>query len=118
MTRGVCVGCRQLLYPIAYPISCVLDHVLGKDHSTVFRRAELKELTKAHLATEINQQGSLSMDEVRVLNGTLGIHTLLSLSLARSLARSLCVCVCRSVSLSLSLSLSLATVSIHSLTKD
>ena len=71
------------MYPIAYPISRVLDHVLGKDHSTVFRRAELKELTKAHLATEGNQQGSLSMDEVRVLNGTLGIKTLFSLSLSR-----------------------------------
>ena len=41
-----------LLYPIAKPVAAALDYFLGPDHPTVYRRAELKELTKRHLMTE------------------------------------------------------------------
>jgi len=61
-----------VVWPIAYPLARLLDRVLGKDHTTVFRRAALKELTKAHLRhPESNHGGPLTQDEVRILNGTL-----------------------------------------------
>ena len=64
-----------LFYPVAFPIAKLLDIVLGADNPTIFRRSALKELTKAHLETEDAEshtiRGSLSMDEVRILNGTL-----------------------------------------------
>jgi len=41
-----------ILYPIAKPVAAALDYFLGPDHPTVYRRAELKELTKRHLITE------------------------------------------------------------------
>ena len=41
-----------LFYPIAKPVAVALDYFLGPDHPTVYRRAELKELTKRHLITE------------------------------------------------------------------
>ena len=61
----------RLFYPVAFPIAKLLDCVLGKDNPTIYRRAALKELTKAHLDTGTGRGGSLSTDEVRILTGTL-----------------------------------------------
>jgi len=61
----------RLFYPAAFPIAKLLDFVLGKDNPTIYRRAALKELTKAHLDTGTGRGGSLSKDEVRILQGTL-----------------------------------------------
>jgi ankyrin repeat/SOCS box protein 13/metal transporter CNNM len=46
-----------LLFVVAWPLSKLLDCVLGHDHGTFFRRAQLKVLVDLHGA---NSQGSLS----------------------------------------------------------
>ena len=57
--------------PVSYPIALLLDFCLGKDHPTIYRRAELKELTKQHLMDAEHGHGNLSHDEVRRLVGAL-----------------------------------------------
>mmetsp|Transcript_15511 Transcript_15511/g.24136 ORF Transcript_15511/g.24136 Transcript_15511/m.24136 type:complete len:307 (+) Transcript_15511:165-1085(+) len=44
--------------------------MLGQDHPTIYRRAELKELTRMHLIGE-DGQGTLTHDEVKIMKGTL-----------------------------------------------
>lgn len=57
-----------VLWPLAYPISKLLDWVFGADHTTFFRRSELKELVRQH---EIASQ--LSHDESVVIQGALAM---------------------------------------------
>ena len=52
----------------------MLDYFLGPDHSTVYRRAELKELTKRHLMNA-DGHGTLSEDEVKIMSGVLYMAT-------------------------------------------
>lgn len=63
-----------VLCPVAWPIAKLLDHFLGDDHPTVYRRAELKELTKRHVMTT-DGQGTLSQDEVQIMSGVLDMAT-------------------------------------------
>ncbi|KAL3148860.1 hypothetical protein ABBQ32_001734 [Trebouxia sp. C0010 RCD-2024] len=57
---------------IAYPISKVLDHLLGQGHTALFRRAQLKALVDAHGLKE-GLGGNLSHDEVTVIRGALDL---------------------------------------------
>ena len=50
--------------PVTFPIAAFLDCCLGTDHPTIYRRAELKELTKQHLIDAEHGHGNLSHDEV------------------------------------------------------
>ena len=50
--------------PVTFPIAVILDCCLGTDHPTIYRRAELKELTKQHLIDAEHGHGNLSHDEV------------------------------------------------------
>eukprot|EP01111_Echinosteliopsis_oligospora_P001358 TRINITY_DN1206_c0_g2_i1.p1 TRINITY_DN1206_c0_g2~~TRINITY_DN1206_c0_g2_i1.p1 ORF type:complete len:486 (-),score=166.93 TRINITY_DN1206_c0_g2_i1:282-1739(-) len=65
----VMIGC---LFVIAYPISLLLDALLGHDSGTFFRRAELKELVHIHGVDEHVPMGeNLTTDEVRIIKGAL-----------------------------------------------
>jgi ankyrin repeat/SOCS box protein 13/metal transporter CNNM len=60
-------------FVISWPISKVLDFLLGKHHSSLYRRAELKELVQIHSAkAEGGEQ--LTLDEVSIIRGALDLR--------------------------------------------
>lgn len=59
-----------IFFIVAWPLSKLLDCLLGKDHSTFFRRAELKVLVDLHGTGEGNTE-QLSLDEVMIIKGAL-----------------------------------------------
>lgn len=66
-----CLVC--LFFPITYPISKLLDFVLGKGHVALFRRAELKTLVHMH-GNEAGKGGELTHDETTIIAGALELH--------------------------------------------
>lgn len=60
-----------LFYPIAFPLSILLDWILGKGHGTFFRRAELRELVKMHANHHNQNEEPLTYDEVLIVKGAL-----------------------------------------------
>ncbi len=64
-------GLQFICFPISYPIAIILDYCLGKDHPTMYRRAELKELTTLHLMDAEHGHGNLSHDEVRLFHSNI-----------------------------------------------
>jgi len=75
-----------ITFPVSWPISLLLDFVLGDSHSTYFRRAELKELVHLHgkgpqkiaingepteKDLEAQPHDALSADEVTIIHGAL-----------------------------------------------
>ncbi|OMP01758.1 Cystathionine beta-synthase, core [Corchorus olitorius] len=59
-----------ICFPVAYPISKLLDLVLGKGHEALFRRAELKTLVDLH-GNEAGKGGELTRDETTIIAGAL-----------------------------------------------
>ncbi|MCO5571185.1 hypothetical protein L7F22_024919 [Adiantum nelumboides] len=59
-----------LFFPITYPISKVLDILLGKRHAALFCRAELKTLVNLH-GNEAGKGGELTHDETTIITGAL-----------------------------------------------
>ncbi|CAM6103593.1 unnamed protein product [Calypogeia fissa] len=59
-----------VFFPVAYPISKLLDRVLGKGHVALFRRAELKTLVNMH-GNEAGKGGELTHDETTIIAGAL-----------------------------------------------
>ncbi|ONH92104.1 hypothetical protein PRUPE_8G155800 [Prunus persica] len=56
--------------PVAYPISKLLDFLLGHGHVALFRRAELKTLVDMH-GNEAGKGGELTHDETTIIAGAL-----------------------------------------------
>eukprot|EP00246_Nothoceros_aenigmaticus_P000280 TRINITY_DN1042_c0_g1_i3.p1 TRINITY_DN1042_c0_g1~~TRINITY_DN1042_c0_g1_i3.p1 ORF type:complete len:558 (-),score=93.66 TRINITY_DN1042_c0_g1_i3:354-2027(-) len=76
---GLAVGARMapvvrvlvwLFFPVSYPISKILDFILGKGHVALFRRAELKTLVNMH-GNEAGKGGELTHDETTIIAGAL-----------------------------------------------
>ncbi|CAI5972801.1 unnamed protein product [Closterium sp. NIES-64] len=59
-----------LFYPIALPISKLLDLVLGASNEPLYRRAELKAFVNMHAKME-GRGGDLTVDETTIISGAL-----------------------------------------------
>lgn len=59
-----------VFFPIAYPISKILDWMLGKGHAVLLRRAELKTFVDFH-GNEAGKGGDLTHDETTIIGGAL-----------------------------------------------
>jgi metal transporter CNNM len=57
-----------ILYPVTYPISWILDKVLGEEIPTIWGKKELKEIIKQ---SEDSQLTSIDQDEERIMLGAL-----------------------------------------------
>ncbi|XP_016464231.1 DUF21 domain-containing protein At2g14520-like isoform X1 [Nicotiana tabacum] len=62
-----------ICFPIAYPISKLLDYLLGHRNSGLFRRAELKTLVHFH-GNQAGKGGELTNDETTIIAGALELH--------------------------------------------
>ncbi|XP_057860809.1 DUF21 domain-containing protein At2g14520 isoform X1 [Cryptomeria japonica] len=77
-------------FPVAYPISKLLDLALGKDRIVLLRRAELKTLVDMH-GNEAGKGGELTRDETMIIGGALeltqktALHAMTPISKAFSL---------------------------------
>ncbi|PSR99680.1 DUF21 domain-containing protein [Actinidia chinensis var. chinensis] len=59
-----------LFFPVAYPISKVLDWMLGKGHGVLLRRAELKTFMNFH-GNEARKGWDLTHDKTTIIAGAL-----------------------------------------------
>ncbi|PPS02957.1 hypothetical protein GOBAR_AA17714 [Gossypium barbadense] len=59
-----------ICFPVAYPISKLLDLLHGEGHEALFRRAELKTLVDLH-GNEAGKGGELTRDETTIIEGAL-----------------------------------------------
>ncbi|CAL5419718.1 unnamed protein product [Camellia sinensis] len=61
-----------ICFPVAYPISKLLDFLLGHGHVALFRRVELKTLVDLH-GNEAGKGGELTHDETTIIAAALGL---------------------------------------------
>eukprot|EP00271_Cylindrocystis_brebissonii_P019024 TRINITY_DN559_c0_g2_i1.p1 TRINITY_DN559_c0_g2~~TRINITY_DN559_c0_g2_i1.p1 ORF type:complete len:752 (-),score=154.39 TRINITY_DN559_c0_g2_i1:388-2643(-) len=59
-----------LFFPVGYPISKLLDFVLGHKNEAIFRRAELSAFVNLH-GHEAGKGGDLTTDETTIIQGAL-----------------------------------------------
>lgn len=58
------------MYPVAYPVSMLLDWVLGEDHGTIYKKAGLKTLVTLHKNMGVER---LNEDEVTIISAVLDL---------------------------------------------
>jgi metal transporter CNNM len=59
--------------PIVFPISYVLDYIIGNKESALFRRGQFKALVDIHAQGAHDFGGNLSADEARIMKGALDL---------------------------------------------
>ncbi|CAN3475004.1 protein Mam3p [Diutina catenulata] len=59
-----------VMYPIAYPCALLLDHILGEDHGTVYKKSGLKTLVTLHRTMGVER---LNQDEVTIISAVLDL---------------------------------------------
>lgn len=59
-----------IMYPIAFPIAMLLDHILGEDHGTVYKKSGLKTLVTLHKTMGVER---LNEDEVTIISAVLDL---------------------------------------------
>jgi metal transporter CNNM len=59
-----------IMYPIAYPCALILDHILGEDHGTVYKKSGLKTLVTLHKTMGVER---LNQDEVTIISAVLDL---------------------------------------------
>ena len=68
-----------IFYPIAYPLSWLLDKVLGAELSTVWNKREIEEIIKHH---EDAEESEIDEDEERIMLGALGFSDMQAKTIA------------------------------------
>ena len=58
-------------FPVSWPLSKLLDCLLGTEHGTFFRRAELSVLVDIHKTEDEENEDPLTADEVLIIKGAL-----------------------------------------------
>lgn len=59
-----------VMYPVAYPCALLLDHILGEDHGTVYKKSGLKTLVTLHKTMGVER---LNSDEVTIISAVLDL---------------------------------------------
>ena len=81
MTRYVTWACVGLLFVIAWPISKLLDRLLGREVGTVYSKEQLKKLIKLQVISEngVDADGKgIDIEEHNLLEGALRAHASMS----------------------------------------
>lgn len=59
-----------VMYPVAFPFAMILDHILGEDHGTVYKKSGLKTLVTLHRTMGVER---LNEDEVTIIRAVLDL---------------------------------------------